>query len=459
VMKLSADGSTLIYSTLLGGSAGDATTGIAVDAAGNAYVVGSTCAPDFPTTAEAFSMTQISSCGLVYLGPNGDGFIAKLSSDGSRLLYGTYFGGTGHDEGSGGIAVDSAGNVYVAGRTRSDDFPTTLDAFEPGGGLWDAFVAKLSITDTDRNPGTLGFDAIGYSVREDAGEAVITVIRRNGKDGEVSVDYATTPYCCHPWLNWTPTDGSDYVATSGTLVFADGETSKSFTIPILDDGEHEDDERLVVTLSNVQGGATLGGNRTAVWLTIMSNDPIFLPTLTVNKTGTGSGIVNATVFGFYADINCGSDCSQPYPMGTAVTLTAFPQVGSTFAGWSGGGCSGTGPCTVTMNADTSVTATFTVTTAITVTSANGGENWRRAKKQTIRWAYIGNIGVQVRIDLLKAGVVNQTTLASVGSRGSGSLTWKMSKHQELGSDYAIRICSISSPSICDTSDRNFTISK
>ena len=76
-------------------------------------------------------------------------------------------------------------------------------------------------------------------------------------------------------------------------------------------------------------------------------------TLTVTKAGTGSGTVTGD------QVNCGSDCTGTYVHGTAVTLTATPATGSTFAGWSGD-CTGTGTCTVTMNAAKSVTATFTL---------------------------------------------------------------------------------------------------
>lgn len=74
-------------------------------------------------------------------------------------------------------------------------------------------------------------------------------------------------------------------------------------------------------------------------------------TLSVFKAGTGLGTVTDT------GINCGADCSESYPAGTSVTLTATPAAGSTFAGWSGA-CSGTGGCILTMNSNKSVTATF-----------------------------------------------------------------------------------------------------
>jgi hypothetical protein len=79
-------------------------------------------------------------------------------------------------------------------------------------------------------------------------------------------------------------------------------------------------------------------------------------TLSLQTAGTGTGSVNSSPAG----IECGATCSHAYPDGTIVTLTAAPAVGSRFAGWSGGGCSGSDPCQVTLGSDTSVTATFTL---------------------------------------------------------------------------------------------------
>ena len=76
--------------------------------------------------------------------------------------------------------------------------------------------------------------------------------------------------------------------------------------------------------------------------------------LGVVKLGAGTGTVISTLSG----IICGATCFGSYASGTAVTLTATPATGSTFTGWSGGGCSGTGPCTVTLTTGTTLTATF-----------------------------------------------------------------------------------------------------
>jgi hypothetical protein len=78
-------------------------------------------------------------------------------------------------------------------------------------------------------------------------------------------------------------------------------------------------------------------------------------TLTVVLAGTGAGSVTEGT-----NINCPGACSHSYSYGTMVTLAETPAVGSTFSGWSGGGCIGTGACTVTMSSDQAVTATFTV---------------------------------------------------------------------------------------------------
>ncbi len=123
VTKLAADGSALAYSTFLGGSQPDLAAGIAVDAAGSAYVTGTTESNDFPTTPGAFE-TVNHSPNFINL------FVAKLGPTGSGLAYSTYIGGTTGTEQGFAIAVDATGHAYVAGRTNSGDFPTTADAFQ-----------------------------------------------------------------------------------------------------------------------------------------------------------------------------------------------------------------------------------------------------------------------------------------------------------------------------------------
>ncbi len=208
VAKLSPDGSRLEYSTFLGGTGYETTWGVAVDGAGAAYVMGNVLSDDFPTTAGAFDRTArphdtfvakldpsgasleystmlwsssygvgagiaVDAAGSAYVtgqeifedvvttpgafdteGPGqfeapDDAFVTKLRPDGSGLAYSTYLGGTGYERGP-SIDVDPAGSAHVVGRTDSADFPTTEDALarsldrEPGGFGSDAFVTTLS---------------------------------------------------------------------------------------------------------------------------------------------------------------------------------------------------------------------------------------------------------------------------------------------------------------------------
>jgi len=100
-------------------------------------------------------------------------------------------------------------------------------------------------------------------------------------------------------------------------------------------------------------GAGASGADTG-WLDQVTFTPTVPRTLTVSKSGTGSGTVTSAPAG----IDCGSTCSAGFDAGSSVTLTAAADAGSAFGGWSGGGCSGTGACTVTMSAATTVTAAF-----------------------------------------------------------------------------------------------------
>jgi hypothetical protein len=139
ITKLNGTGTALIYSTFLGGTHGDAGESIAVDAAGNAYVTGVAGSTDFPTTPGAFQTT--------FRGPGGDGFVAKLNPTGTALAYSSYLSGGGAGDIGKGIAVDAAGNAYVTGQTNSADFPTTPGAFQTtfrGGS--DAFVVEVNPT-------------------------------------------------------------------------------------------------------------------------------------------------------------------------------------------------------------------------------------------------------------------------------------------------------------------------
>lgn len=131
VVKLDTSGTRVLYSTYIGGNGQDNGTSIAVDAAGNAYVTGFTDSTNFPVR-NPFQPTKKG---------NFNAFVVKLDSAGS-IINSTLFGGSVGDYGS-SIAVDSAGNVYVAGIATSLDIPMT-NALQPTfGGLVDIYAAKI----------------------------------------------------------------------------------------------------------------------------------------------------------------------------------------------------------------------------------------------------------------------------------------------------------------------------
>jgi len=121
------------------------------------------------------------------------------------------------------------------------------------------------------------------------------------------------------------------------------------------------------------GGGCTGTSACVVTVTqaasVTATFMLTTPALTIEKSGNGSGSVSSNPVG----IDCGSDCSENYNYGSMITLSATPSTGSTFTGWSGGGCTGTSDCTVTLNGATTVTATFTLQTRVlSVTKAGTG---------------------------------------------------------------------------------------
>jgi hypothetical protein len=146
VTKLFADGSWVVYSTLLSALGHQEGHGVAVDTQGVAYVTGMTEDGSYPATDGAYDTT--------YHGGN-DAFVAAVNASGSDVVYSTFLGGSS-DESGDGIALDSAGNAYILGYTSSNDFPTTDGAFDTSCGsdgtcdfdgtylYWDIFVSKLN---------------------------------------------------------------------------------------------------------------------------------------------------------------------------------------------------------------------------------------------------------------------------------------------------------------------------
>jgi hypothetical protein len=182
VTRLNATGTALVYSTYIGGSGEDRGNAIAVEGSGSAYVTGWTRSTDYDVTPGAFQTTH---------GGGYDVFVTKLNAAGTALVYSTYIGGSGGDEGY-AIAVDSSGNAYVTGLTDSPDYDVTPGAFQTtnGGGFGDVFVTKLNAAGTalvySTYIGGSGFE-VGRGIAVDSsGNAYVT-------GPTSSTDYDVTP--------------------------------------------------------------------------------------------------------------------------------------------------------------------------------------------------------------------------------------------------------------------------
>ncbi len=184
VTKLTAAGNALVYSTFLGGSDRDYAQGIAVDGAGSAYVTGATYSIDFPTQLAYQATFQ----------GTADAFVTKLSPAGNALVYSTFLGGSGDDEGY-GIAVDGAGSAYVTGYTRSGNFPTQLACQAAFQGDLDVFVTKLAPAGSALSYSTYlsgGVADEGYGIAVDGAGSVYVTGETFGGNFPTQLPYQAT---------------------------------------------------------------------------------------------------------------------------------------------------------------------------------------------------------------------------------------------------------------------------
>ncbi len=203
VAKFSPAGA-LLYLTYVGGTADESALGIAVDAAGNAYITGMTTSEDFPTVKPL--QARFGGMGGNGNVRSGDAFVAKLNPSGNQLIYSTFLGGSMDEVGT-AIAIDATGAAYVTGTTASQNFPVTSNAYQrsmrgvggepirPGTNkpMWepgDAFVAKLDPTGSQ-----LVFSTYLGGTKDEAAATIALDSSNNVYVGgcTISADFPATP--------------------------------------------------------------------------------------------------------------------------------------------------------------------------------------------------------------------------------------------------------------------------
>jgi len=321
VSKLNTTGTALIYSTRLGGSGGENGMGLALDSSANAYVIGSTNSTDFPVTQNAIQTTNKSS------NPAGTptAFVSELNASGSSLLFSTYLGGSGDYHAWGdvanGVAVDASGNIYIAGRTASFDFPVTSNAFQTrlGSVSYDvpnAFVAVINRTvessttlSSSANPQTYGQSAAFTATVTGNGTSTVptgsvifsvdgvtaATVALSGT-GSATYSASTLAVGTHTILaNYG--GSSSFSASSGTLTETISQAQAS--APAFSPAVGSYSTSQTVTLSDATSGATIhyttdGSTPTASSATYTA--PITVSsTETINAIAVASGYVNSVV--------------------------------------------------------------------------------------------------------------------------------------------------------------------
>ena len=302
-------------------------------------------------------------------GSDGDVMVDFATADGTATAGSDYTAQTGTLNFADGVTTQTITVAITddAAQENDETFTVAISNATGGAGLGTTTSSTATILDNDNAtpiPGVLSISPATVSVDEDGGSVTFTVTRTTGSDGAVAVDFATA--------NGTATAGSDYTAQTGTLNFADGETSQTITVAITDDAIDENDETFTVAISNATGGATLGTVTTST-ATIVDNDvdPVLVPgTLSIAPASTsvneGAGTVTFTV-----NRTGGSDGAVSVDFATAngtATAGADYVAQSDTLNFADGVISQTITVAITDDADDEANENFTVS----ISNATGG---------------------------------------------------------------------------------------
>jgi hypothetical protein len=272
VTKISADGSTLVYSTYVGGSGDDSGNSIAVDASGNAFVTGGTASSDFPHTA---GVKQ-----TAFGGGSLDAFVFELASSGGSLTYSTFLGGTGTDVATGiALATDSSGDAFVVGSTGSSDFPTVAGAIQLHiAGISNGFVTKVNSSGS----------ALVYSTYLGGGTGDLA--------SAVAVDSSNNAYVTGAAQNSAfPTTTGAFQTTCGTAANCNGGLSDAFVSVINTAGSGFVYSTFLGGSNSDQGlGIAVDSSKNA-YVTGLTQSSTDFPTLSAVQPKFGGGVQDAFV--------------------------------------------------------------------------------------------------------------------------------------------------------------------
>lgn len=392
-IKLNSTGSDLIYSTFLGSGESEFGRSIAIDSLGNAYVTGSTNSPNFPTTAGAYDQS---------LSGGSDVFITKLNSSGSDLVYSTYMGGISTDI-SNSCAVDSRGNIYITGRTFSNNFPTTEGAHDRSYNDYvDAFTAKLN----SNGNGLLYSTYLGGSGEDNANNLAL--------DGQGDVYI-------------TGTTSSTYFPTTEGAYDQSFNGSQDVFITKINIPD------IALTLLSPNGGEVWQGNtfHNITWLEEYSPADLVIEFSTEGETNRDSlALVPVNTLNFTWEVpslNVSNARIIIYPLG-------FPESALI-----------SNPITITTNSCPGVTLT---------SQNNSGINYRAGTLQNINWQINGSVSL-VNIDYTTDKGISWLPVASNVNSTLQSYNWTVPPTHS--NSCKIRITDANSPLVYDFSDAFFSI--
>ena len=379
ITELSPAGDNLVFSTFIGVGHGNS---IAIDASGNSYVTGNATSADYPTTVGAIQSA--------YNGPSwmgSDAFVSKLNPDGTALIYSTYLGGTGYDQAN-GIAVDPAGNAFVAGWTQSSDFPTTAGSYRPtavgSAGYADVFVSKINPTGTALVYSTY----LGGTSEDEANSLALDAYGNAHVAGTTwSVDFPMTGGVIK---NWVPLGGYSHVfitkvnATGSDLLYSTYVTSTGA-------------DKCQALALDPAGNAYITGN------TSWSDFPTTVGAYQTYIDGSGvdsyMAKINSTATGLYYSTFLGGN---DYDLGSAITIDAAGNIfiagstGSVDFPTTAGAYQSVYPNQPASASPHGFLTKFSIPNpSMQVASPNGNEFWVGGSSQIISWNQLSVATVKI----------------------------------------------------------------